>query len=66
VKDGSQFATVVTHAHDALRFFKQTKPGSVWGCDDMACDIHKHIGMVPINNSRMDEHSFQKDIAACA
>ena len=66
VKDGSQFATVVTHAHGALRFFKQTKPGSVWGCDGVGCDIHKRIGMVRINNSRIDAHSFQKGIAACA
>ena len=65
VKDGSQFAAAVTHAVDVLRFFKQTKPGRVWGCDGVGYDIQKRIGMVRINKSGVDAHSFQKGIAAC-
>jgi hypothetical protein len=47
-------------------FFKQTKPGRVWGCDGVGYDIQKLIGMVRINKSGVEAHSFQKGIAACA
>jgi hypothetical protein len=30
VRDGGQFATELSHAHDVLRYFRMTKQCSVW------------------------------------
>ena len=66
VKDDSQFAAAITHAHDVLRVFKQTKPGSVWGCDGMGYARRKRSGQVSINKSGVHAHSSQQGTAACA
>ena len=52
--------------YELLRYFRQTKPGKEWGCVGVGYDILRRIGMVRINKSGVDAHSFKKGIAACA
>jgi hypothetical protein len=64
VKDGGQFATELSHAHDVLRYFRMTRQRQRVGCDGVDYDIQKRIGMVRVNKSGVGRRKFQFGIAA--
>jgi hypothetical protein len=65
VKVYDNFDSELAVGHELLHYFRQTKPGREWGCEGLGYDILRRIGMVRINKSGVDAHSFQKGIAAC-
>jgi hypothetical protein len=65
VKVYDNFDSELAVGHELLRYFRQTKPGRQWGCEGLGYDILRRIGLVRINKSGVDAHSFQKGIAAC-
>lgn len=65
VKVYDNFDSELAVGHELLRYFRQTKPGREWGCDGVGYDVRRRIGLVRINKSGVDTHSFEKGIAAC-
>ena len=48
VKVYDNFDSELAVGHELLRYFQQTKPGRVWGCDGVSYDILRRIGIVRI------------------
>ena len=65
VKVYDNFDSELAIGHELLRCFRQTEPGRKWDCEGLGYDILRRIGMVRINKSGVDAHSFQKGIAGC-
>ena len=60
IKVYDNFDNELAVGHKLLRYFQQTKPGREWLCDGVGYDILRRIGLVRINKSGVDAHSFQK------
>ena len=65
IKVYDNFDSELAAGHELLHYFRQTKPGREWLCDKVSYDILRRIGLVRINKSGVDAHSFQKGIAVC-
>lgn len=54
------FDKELSEAHNILRLFHQSKPGSIWGCDGVDYAIQKAYGVIKVNKSGVGPRKFQE------
>ena len=56
----SEFDVALEEANHILRRFKQSQPGSQWGCDGVGYDIQKKVGLVCVHKSGVGPRKFKE------
>jgi len=59
----SAFDSRVQRAHDILQCFRQSSPGSTWGCDGVGYVVQKGLGIIRVHKSGVGPRNFDKGMA---
>ena len=57
------FADEVDRAREILAKFRQSSPGSTWGCDGVGFEMQARLGIVEVKKSGVGPRKFKSGLA---